>query len=155
MMNLLLSSIGNPAVVCCDLMSSSRNYGQRESLDAFLDFWSSWPDLSFAQAVVIVLSVNYQPASPRISTQHLSATGVAHPNLSVVILQELPAISNSDVREWMRHPEVMKFCDVESNASGWQADIDYTFLNRDHIPMEQLAGSLNRMLAEYQRRSIT
>ena len=110
-----LSRVGNPAVVCCDVLNSYSNY-HRPSIDAFLEYWSGWPDLSFAQAMLVLVSVRYQPGFPTLSAEEIFTSGLEHDKLSTVILRELSAVASHDVKEWIRHPDVMKFCEVESNV---------------------------------------
>lgn len=151
-----LAKLGNPALVCCDLQNSCRNYQQTAAIKAFFDFWSAWPDLAWPQALLVVLLVAYRPGYPSRFPRQEAEEILAHTrqaNLSEVVLEELLPVSKANVKEWMTHPKVIKFCDVESYKTAWEQDIENTFKGRDPIPMEQLVKPLNRMLADYQRRA--
>jgi hypothetical protein len=152
-----LYRLGQACVVYHELPSSSRNYANRAALESLFRFWADWPDLPVLQKLIVVLSVQYQPGFPA-GFPKVEADIVDNAKkdgkMSAVILDELPSVSSSQVKEWMRLQEIANFCDVENNVAAWEAEIDDMFLDRPQIPMLQLIGPLNQMLNQYQRRPL-
>jgi len=152
-----LYRLGETCVAYYELFTSFKNYADRFSAEAFFEFWRDWPELPIRQKLIVVLSVQYRPGFParfpNVDTDILTNV-TKNDRLSAVVLDELPSVSSQHVKDWIRHPEVERFCDVDNNASAWELEIDDTFMNRSQIPMEQLVGTLNRMLNEYQRRPV-
>jgi hypothetical protein len=152
-----LYRLGETCVAYYELSTSFRNYSRRADIESFFDFWRSWPDLPARQKLIIVLSVQYRPGFPAgfpRADADIVVNAKANERLSAVVLDELSSVSRQQVKDWIRHQEVERFCDVENNAALWEAEIDATFGDRSLIPMEQLVGTLNRMLNEYQRRPV-
>jgi hypothetical protein len=150
-----LYRLGETCVAYYELSTSSRNYSRRADIESFFSFWRTWPDLPARQRLIVVLSVQYRPGSPTgfpKAEADIIVQAKANERLSAVILDELSSVSRQQVKDWIRHQEVERFCNVENNAASWEAEIDATFGDRGLIPMEQLVGTLNRMLNEYQRR---
>lgn len=152
-----LGQLGEASVIYYELLSNFKSYSNRLTIESFFDFWASWPDLPVGQKLIVVLSVQYRPgAPPRFpkTETDIVTNATKQGRLSVVVLDELPPVSCQHVKDWIHHPEVERFCEVETNAVAWEAEIDDTFKDRSQIPMEQLVGTLNRMLDEYQRRVV-
>lgn len=152
-----LYRLGETCVAYYELLTSCKSYGDRLTLESFFEFWRNWPELPVRQKLIVVLSVQYRPGFsvgfPKLDVDVVT-NATRDSRLSAVVLDELTSISGKHVKDWIRHPEVERFCDVESNATAWEAEIDDTFRKRSQIPMEQLVGTLNRMLSEYQRRPL-
>jgi hypothetical protein len=146
---------GETCVVYYELFTNSKSYGDPLALQSFFEFWKNWPDLPLHQKLIVALSVQYKPKFairfPREGTDIVTCATQSG-RLSAVVLDELPPVSSKQVKDWVRHPEVERFCDVENNLTAWEAAIDETFGDRSQMPMEELVVPLNRMLNEYQRR---
>ncbi len=152
-----LYRLGETCVAYYELSTSFRNYSRRADIESFFNFWRSWPELPARQKLIVVLSVQYRPGFPAgfpRADADIVVNAKANERLSAVVLDELSSVSRQQVKDWIRHQEVERFCDVENNAALWEAEIDATFGDRSLIPMEQLVGTLNRMLNEYQRRPV-
>ena len=150
-----LYQYGLASVVYCELSSASPSYGNRAALKSFFDFWAEWPHLPPRQKLVVVLSVQYRAGFPQRFPkveQDIVTDAKKDGSMSAVLLDELPPVSIDHVRKWILRPEVDDRCDVAGNAAAWEAEIEDAFRDRDRIPMEQLVGTLNRMLTEFQRR---
>jgi inactive STAND len=152
-----LCEFGEAFVVYCELSPNMMSSAQQSTIEGFFDLWARWPDLQCRQKMIVVLSVQYSFNSPAWFPKYQEEI-VAHAanegRVSVVVLNELPSVSSQHVKDWIRLPAIERFCDVERNAAAWEAEIDNVFGDRGQIPMEQLVGTLNRMLNMYQRRAL-
>jgi hypothetical protein len=143
---------GRPTVLYSELSNRYSNYGRQEIMQAFFEFWSQWPDLYHGETLMFVVLVSYQTGYQKILLKDLFAPSPQYANLSLVHTNQLPAVTEHDVRSWRAHQDVRRFCDVDRNMADWDNEIAHTFRDKLQIPMEQIVGTLNRMLTDYQRR---
>jgi hypothetical protein len=137
-------------VLTCTVFSRIWTSDGNALFEAWLQFWSEWPDVRSGRALVAALTIKYmgEPSDELVRSALDRAT--FPDRVAGTILPELRPIERVDVENWVYHRDVRAFCGTLEPAE-WIRHVERLYASETHIPMEILADHLREMLASHGR----
>jgi hypothetical protein len=163
--NRYLARLPAPVLIHTQLLTEDFKKPGFDAVLNYLQFWQSWPQLTFGQCLIVCLLVKYQAKqslrffkrrhfrsiNDEISKKLETSSFAEFDRLICTVLPRLRGITRGQAENWVRSRDTRTFCKGEHILDQIRAEIRslYESCEAETIPMDTLGSCLWEILARH------